>query len=260
LNEAEISQSRRAGTKQLDLFFSPTEITEERLRTYRSVVVVDVLRAATSITMALANGAREVMPVASISGATALAAQLDRDDILLCGEREGRLIDGFSLGNSPSDYSRERVRGKTLIFGSTNGTPAIVKATGAPTVLVCGFVNLPSVLEVLFEEGEPFPMAIVCAGKLNRFSIEDGVCSGQLIERICQRLGKDPQLNDAARVSRMLLKEYGGDILALLHSSDHGKYLISIGMEGDLAHCAAIGVLPVVPVLRDGKLVKWESG
>ncbi len=260
MNEIESSNPRMASSRSIDLFFAPAEVTEERLKTYRMVIVVDVLRAATSITMALSNGARDILPVASVSAATSLATQLARVDLLLCGEREGRLIDGFHLGNSPADYTRERVRGKTLIFASTNGTPAIVKAAGAQNLLLCGFVNLPSLLEVLFEGGDPFPLAILCAGKSNRFAIEDAVCGGQLVEKISERVGGDLTLNDAARVSRLLLREYSGDILALLYACDHGRYLISIGMEGDLALCASSGVLPIVPVLEDGKLVKWESG
>lgn len=260
LSDTESSHPRPASGRTIDLFFSPAEIAEERLRGYRAVIVVDVMRAATSIAMALSNGARGVIPVASISAATALATQLARDDVLLCGEREGRRIDGFHLGNSPADYTRERVRGRTLIFGSTNGSPAIVKAAGAASLFLCGFVNLPSVLEVLFEEGEPFPLAILCAGKLNRFCVEDAVCAGQLVEALCERLREEPQLNDAARISPLLVREYGGGILSLLYSCEHGRYLISLGMEGDLPHCAAPGVLPIVPTLKDGTLVKWEAG
>jgi len=256
--ELEAPHLRPGSSRALDLFFTPAEISEEKLKTYKNVVVIDVLRTATSIAAALSNGARDILPAASISAATSLASHLDRDDVLLCGEREGRLIDGFHLGNSPADYSRERVRGRTLIFGSTNGTPAIVKASVASSVLLCGFVNLPSVLEVLFDAEEPFPMAVLCAGKQNRFCIEDAVAGGMLVERICSRTTNEPTLNDAARVSILLRREFGDDTLALLYSSDHGRYLISIGMEMDLPICASLGVLPVVPVLKDSKLMKWE--
>lgn len=257
--EQEITSSKQAVEPTVDLFFSPAEVTEERLRVYRIVVVIDVLRTATSVCVALSNGARGIIPVSSISAATALASQLARDDILLCGEREGKLIDGFHMGNSPYDYSRERVRGKTLIFGSTNGTPAIVKASGAGSVFLCGFINLPEILEAILKEKEMFPLAILCAGKQNRFSVEDAVCGGQLVEMLCQRLGNEPILNDAGRISRLIARDYGNDILTMLHGSDHGRYLVSIGMEGDLPHCAAVGVLPVVPVLIDGKLMNLNK-
>ncbi len=259
IKEQEDSNVRHASERVIDVFFSPAEVTEERLRAYRITVVIDVLRSATSISTALSNGARGVIPVSSISGATSLASQLARDDILLCGERDGKLIDGFHLGNSPSDYTRERVRGKTLIFGSTNGTPSVVKASGSNTVFLCGFVNLSTVIEAILHESEFYPLAILCAGKQNRFSIEDAVCSGQLVERLSSRLESEPNLNDAARASRLMAREFGDDILSLLYNSDHGRYLVSIGMEADLPHCAATGVLPIVPVIKDGKLVKWEA-
>jgi len=258
-NEAEALHSRGASARSLDLFYSPSEVTEDKLKSYKCVVVTDVLRAATSIITALSNGARDILPAASISAATMLASQLARDDVLLCGEREGRMIEGFHLGNSPADYTRDRVRGRTLIFGSTNGAPTIVKASAAGKVLFCAFVNLPAVLEAFFAGGDPFPAAVICAGKLNRFSLEDAVCGGMLIEKILHRPTENLIMNDAARSSQLLVREYGGDLQALLYESDHGKYLISLGMEADLPLCAAYGVLPVTPILKDGKLVRWES-
>ncbi len=258
IKELEETNLRHAGERVIDLFFSPAEVTEERLRTYRVAVVIDVLRSATSIALALANGARGVIPVSSISAATLLASQLARDDVLLCGERDGKLIDGFHLGNSPADYTRERVRGKTLIFGSSNGTPSVVKSSGSGAVFLCGFVNLPAVIDSMLHESELYPLAVLCSGKLNRFSIEDAVCGGQLIEQLKNRLDGEPNLNDAARSACLMAKDCGEDILGLLNNSDHGRYLVSIGMESDLADCAAIGVQQVVPVLNDGKLVKWE--
>ena len=160
---------------------------------------------------------------------------------------------------SPTRARSSDTRGKTLIFGTTNGTPAVLKAAGSEKVLLCGFVNLPSLFEILYENGDPFPLAILCAGKMNRFSIEDAACAGLLVEKVKNRSQEEVTLNDAARVSTLLAKEFGNDILSLLYSSDHGKYLISLGMEADLAVCASNGVLPVVPVLKDGKLVKWEA-
>jgi 2-phosphosulfolactate phosphatase len=244
--------------RSIDLFFTPNEVTEEKLRTYKNVVVIDVLRSATTIAMALHNGARAIIPVASSSAATSLAKILARDDVLLCGEREGRMIDGFHLGNSPSEYTRERIRGRTLVFASTNGTPAILRAVGAGQVFFCGFVNLPSVIEAVFSDGEPLPLAIVCSGKVHRFAIEDAVCGGKMIEKMIARDGS-ARLNDAARVALFLNEKFGSDVTGLLHESDHGKFLSSIGLGSDLTHCAAPGVLTEVPTVVDGQLIKWES-
>jgi len=248
----------KSETKVIDLYFTPCEVSEERLKAYKTVVVVDVLRVGTTIPIALSNGAREVFPVTSIAVATSLAAQLGRDDILLCGEREGRLIDGFHIGNSPSDYTRERVRGRTLIFATTNGTPALVKAAGAPKVYLCGFINLPAVLGMMLNIDNQFPLAVLCAGKFNRFALEDAVCGGMLTKQIQERTDGQYEFNDGARSALMIAREFGNDIYTLLKNCDHGRYLIQIGMEDDLPRCAAQGVLPVAPVMKDGKLVKAE--
>jgi len=242
---------------RLEMFFIPAALTPARLKGC-NVVVIDVLRAATSIATALNNGAREVLPVESISRAINLSIELKREDVLLCGEREGKLVDGFNLGNSPSDYSRERVRGRTLIFGSTNGSPAIVRAASARNVFLCAFINLNAVVGALLSLPEPFPLIIVCAGKQERFAMEDAVCGGLLIQRLRKQFKNQVEINDAARAAELLHREFGNDLYALVKNCDHGKYLIEIGMESDLKTCSKDSVLPVVPTLRDGKLVKRD--
>jgi 2-phosphosulfolactate phosphatase len=243
----------------VDLFFTPYEVAEEKLKPY-NVVVVDVLRSATTIATALINGARYVIPAPSIAEATALAAQLDRESVLLCGEREGRLIEGFHIGNSPADYTRERVRARHIIFGSTNGSPAVVKAASARNVFLCGFVNLNPIIDALASLEDLFPLTVLCAGKLSRYAIEDSVCGGSLILRLQERLGRELTLNDAARTAILTAREFGGDLEAMLRASDHGRYLIEIGMESDLPLCASDSTLNVVPILRDDKLVKFTDG
>ena len=259
MTENGITAPTAEGEATIDLFFTPQEITEDRLKAY-NVVVVDVLRAATSIATALANGAKYVIPAPSIAEATALAAQLSRDNVLLCGEREGKLIDGFDIGNSPSDYSRDRVRGRHLIFGSTNGSPAVVKAAGARAVFLCGFINLDAAIEALLTTQQPFPLALLCAGRNARFSIEDAVCGGLIIRRLRERNSKTLSLNDAARTAEILARDFGSDLTSLLKECDHGRYLKSLGMESDLPLCAADSSSSVVPVLKDGRLVKHGKG
>lgn len=243
---------------RIDLFFTPAALHSERLKGYKAVVI-DVLRAAASITMALNNGARDVIPVESIENAIDLSKDLKREDILLCGEREGKLIEGFHLGNSPSDYSRERVRGRTLIFTSNNGSPAIVRASTARSVYLSGFINLNAVIDTINSQDELFPLAVVCAGKSDQFAVEDAVCGGLFIKRLLERLSIKPHLNDAAISAVLLYREFGKDLQEMIRKCDHGSYLISIGMENDLQLCASDSVLPVVPVLKDGKLVKPKT-
>jgi 2-phosphosulfolactate phosphatase len=255
MSDTDNDKHEQRSVKKIDVFLTPCEIGDERLKN-QTVIVVDVLRAATSIATALANGARYIIPVPSIDEATSLAAQLSRDSVLLCGEREGKIIEGFHIGNSPAEYTRERVRARHLIFGSTNGSPAVVKAAAARAVYMCGLVNLNAVIDAFLSRIDPFPLILLCAGKLSRFAIEDAVCAGMFIDRLRQRQIGALELNDAAVGSEILARKLGKNLESMLRHSDHGKYLIQIGAESDLPLCAADSTIDAAPVLREGQLVK----
>lgn len=241
-------------TRKVDLFFTPAAVAGERLKGYNAVVI-DVLRAATSITTALSNGAKGVIPSQSSSAVIDLANEMGKDDLLLCGEKDGRMVEGFHLGNSPSDFSKDRVRGKTLIFGSTNGTPAVVRASIAKSVWLCGFINLNAIVEAIHNLPDPFPLAILCAGKYNGFALEDVACGGLLIKRIISKFSAELHLNDAARSAVLIQNECCGNILTLLKECEHGKFLIDIGMGSDISICAADSLLPIAPCLTDGRFI-----
>ena len=253
-----MSEKQADETPRLDLFFTPAGVEEGMLKGYR-VVMIDVLRASTSITMGLYNGARDVLVASSVSEASELAAQLGRDDVLLCGERDGKLVEGFNIGNSPGDYTKDRVRARTLIFGTSNGTPALVKASEARELYICGFVNVNEVINVLTAKDDVTPIAILCAGNKNRFAMEDALCGGLLVSRIKSKLENRFMHNDAAQTALILSNNMGNNLTEMLRKVDHGRYLIEIGMEDDLPICAAIDSVPTVPVMRDGKFVKYEE-
>jgi len=241
------------GVLSLSLFNTPSEIPDELLKHYR-VVVVDVLRSATSIAMALANGAREVIPTASVAAGIELSRQLSRKDVLLCGERDGKIVEGFDLGNSPGDFTQERVAGRTLIFGSTNGTPLVVQASPAKQVIVCGFINLTSVAKTLAKGDVNLPVAIACAGQDGGYSLDDVVRGGLLISRLRLLASCEMALNDAAVGAEIVSCEFIGDLGRLVRDSEHGRYLSEIGAGSDLEICAQDSTLTAVPVLYDGKL------
>src|SRR3989304_1993755 len=126
---------------KVDLYFTPTEVAETELAE-KLVIVIDVLRASTTAAVALANGAREIIPVASIDAAGELKQKLGKEHVLLCGEGEGQKIEGFDLGNSPAEYESKVVKDKALIFCSTNGSRAMLKGGLGALCLVGGLVNL----------------------------------------------------------------------------------------------------------------------
>ncbi len=234
-----------------EVLFTPSQADEMALRG-RTVVMIDVLRASTTIITALRNGAKEIIPVTTVESAVKLSGNLFGDVILLGGERNGRMIEGFHLGNSPAEYAAERVRGKSIIFSTTNGSQAMVRARYARDMLVCGFVNLSAVAAFLRQARRD--LTVVCAGSGGMFSLEDAVCAGGLLQKLADDSGPTLDLSDAAQAAVTLHRTFGRSILRMLKSSEHGRYLTEIGLEADLAACAAVDTMPVLPLLAGSVL------
>ena len=229
---------------RVDLHFTPHQIDELAMRD-KTVVVIDVLRASTSITAALHNGAREVIPVTTVERAVKISGNLFGDYVLRGGERNGKMIEGFNLGNSPFDYSEEKIKGKAIIFSSTNGSLAIEKVRFARNVVIASFVNISLVVRFLKKLNQDF--VVLCAGNSGMFSIEDSVCAGMLLQKLNADDDMDPVLSDAAIAVSMLYKGFSRNLLKMVKNSEHGKYLASIGFANDLPVCAAVDTIPVLP-------------
>jgi len=237
---------------RIDLCFTPVQTDELALRD-KTVVVIDVLRASTTIVTALTNGAREIIPVATVESAVKISGNLFGDVILLGGERNGKMIEGFNLGNSPAEYTAERVRTKAIIFSSTNGSQALVKARYARDLFVCSFVNVGTAAEALCRIGRDF--TIVCAGNNGMLSMEDSVCAGMLIARVSAGVDAPPELADGALAARTLHRAFGRGILKMMRATDHGRHLLDIGFGEDLKICAGVDTLPILPQL-DGNVIR----
>lgn len=220
------------------------------------VVVIDVLRASTVICTALANGARDILPFAEVERARMQRAANGKD-ALLCGEREGVKIAGFDLGNSPSEYTSEVVGGKSLYYASTNGSVALTQSPIGVETIVAGFVNLTAAAEHIDRTG--LATMIVCSGREGGFSLEDAVCAGALIARLWEVSEHAEPATDSAYAAQALWDGYKKDPAMALWQSEHGKYLISLGFGSDLATCAEVDAVPVVPVMRDGRLVQSDA-
>ncbi len=229
-----------------DLFFCAAHLDELHLRG-RTVVVVDVLRSSTTIAMALRNGAREIIPVESIEKAVKVSGSLFGDVTLRGGERNGKIIPGFNLGNSPLEYAENTVKGKSIIFCTTNGSIALVRSRHAQNLIVGSFVNMSSVVRFLTEVGKDF--VVVCAGQpqaMGGFSLEDAVCAGMIIT-LLEKNESNVELTDSSAAARSLYKSFGRSIDKLLKTSDHGKYLAEIGFAKDLGICGSVDSVPVLP-------------
>ena len=218
-------------------------------------VVIDVLRASTTIAYALDAGARGVIPVESIEEATRLFATLDRETTLLAGERDSLPIEGFHLGNSPAEIRSELVADKTLLLTTTNGATALAALTGARGCATAAFVNVAACARAV--AGEP-RIAIVCAGSAGRFSLEDFLCAGMIVDAITKAT-PGAVLDDGAHIARRVASRPEEDLVETLRKTDHGRRLVALGFDRDLALTCDVDRFRTVPVLRDGRLVA-ETG
>lgn len=235
----------------IDVFSTAQSFQEEEVRN-KTVVVIDVLRACSSMVTAFTNGAKGIIPVEDMSAASKIAANLDTKSVLLCGEKDGRKIDGYQLGNSPMEYSRGVVDGKTLIMNTTNGTKAVARAALAKRILIGCFLNASAVVKQLHDsDGE---IIIVCAGWKSRLSLEDMLCAGLIIDRLSD--GKlQPGASDGAKLAHVLFKEYENNIEGAVSQSNHAQRLQDIAHPNDISYCSQIDQLTVVPYMKDGIIV-----
>lgn len=243
---------------KIDLSFNTTQFDDLQLRD-KNIVVIDVLRASTTITVALNNGAREIIPVPSVESAVKISGSLFGEVTLRGGERNGKIIEGFNLGNSPREYTEAAVKGKSIIYCTTNGSVAMAKSRYAKILVIASFVNISAVVDFIKAENKDF--FIVCAGRANsfdNFSLEDSVCAGFIIQKLSQIEGLEIELSDAAKAALALQKTFGKSVLKLLKSTEHGKLLMEIGFGDDLKICAEVDSVPVLPMLTN-TVIKLRS-
>jgi 2-phosphosulfolactate phosphatase len=203
-----------------------------------TAVVIDVLRATTTLTVALANGAARVIPVAGLEPAFAWKAR--EPGVLLCGERDGLKVPGFDLGNSPAEYGAEAVAGRTLVFASTNGSRAMLACAGCGVRLLGAFVNASAVVAAL--AGRPF-VRLVCAGRQGSFALEDAACAGWLCAALAARGARIEGAQ--ARLAAALAPRDATELRALLQGAVHGRTLRSLSplFARDVERCAELDAL-----------------
>jgi 2-phosphosulfolactate phosphatase len=209
-------------------------------------VVIDVLRASTTIVHALAAGCSVVHPCLEVEEARELAGGMRMGRALLGGERGGVPLPGFDLGNSPGEYAASTCHGKTLVLTTTNGTRALLWAGEAERVLVAAFVNYSAVCEQL--RADPRPIHIVCAGTEGEITLEDTLLAGALVEFLCENV--KPQLNDSARLAWDCFENHGRMLLEALEISRGGVILKGLGYDEDIRAAAQVDKFALVPELR----------
>jgi 2-phosphosulfolactate phosphatase len=232
----------------VDLAFTPHELEKKEL-TGKSVVVIDALRATTTMTVGFENGAAAFIPVATVEEARDLVAK--NPDFLLAGERRALPLDGFHLGNSPRDYRPQKVKGKTIVMTTTNGTRALVVARGGAEVFIGSFLNLSALVDRLVEAERD--VVIACSGEKDLFCLEDTVCGGAIVEQL-EKTGLPLVKTDAASAAKILYEQCEGNVYGMLCTCEWGAYLEGIGLGKDVRVCAQVDSSKLVPVYREGKI------
>ncbi|MBN1589373.1 MAG: 2-phosphosulfolactate phosphatase [Pirellulales bacterium] len=243
----------------LNVHSLPSLVADEELAG-SVAVVIDVLRASTTIVTALASGAREILPCEDVDQARVEAARLPPETTLLGGERQAMPIDGFDLGNSPSEYSSEKVAGKTIVFTTTNGTRALARCHGASRILLGAFVNASAVLDALAGAER---VHLVCAGTDEQMSYDDVLFAGMLVERLQQRRDMLYELNAQAITAGETWKHafalpisLGAEPLPAerlaekLQKSLGGESLVKAGLKEDILAAAQVDRYAIVPELN----------
>jgi 2-phosphosulfolactate phosphatase len=209
-------------------------------------VVIDVLRAATTIIHALAAGCTVVRPCLEVEEARELAGQMRVGRVLLGGERDGVAPAGFDLGNSPREYTPQLCRGCTLVLTTSNGTRALVRAAEAERALVAAFINYSAVCEQLRQD--PRPIHIICAGTDGEVTLEDTLLAGAMVEFLCDVV--EVRLNDSARLAWDCFETHGRVLLGALELSRGGVNLRRLGYDEDIRAAAQVDQFALVPELR----------
>jgi 2-phosphosulfolactate phosphatase len=231
---------------KLDVCYKPADFPDAAGLAGQTAVVIDVLRATSSIVTALAADCRRFLPVETIEEAEDRKGQIP--DALLAGERRALPIPGFDLGNSPFEYTAAKVAGKTIIMTTTNGTVALRAARPAAAVYVASFVNASAVACRLADLGRD--AVLLCAGTRGRFSLEDMLCAGFIADRLTALA----ELSDTAMAAAGAYRGFQNDAAASIARSSHGSYLVSCGFAADIEYCLTPDRFGLVPVY-DGEFV-----
>jgi 2-phosphosulfolactate phosphatase len=231
----------------LEICFSPA-IFEAHSDSEAVIVVIDVLRATSSICSAFANGVKEIIPVASVEEAREMKAK----GYLVAAERDGFVLDFADFGNSPFNFSAGNVMGKTVAYSTTNGTGIMKVASACHEVVIGSYLNFSSLCNWLEEQERK--VVIVCAGWKTRFNLEDTLCAGAMANRLLQG-GKFSTICDSVHAATDLWNNARKDLMAYIEKAAQRSRLRDKGLDDCLEYCHTFDVTNVIPVLRDGRLV-----
>lgn len=209
------------------------------------VVIIDVFRATSTMAAVLDHGAKEIIPVNSVDGCIALGSQIPNS--ITAGERDGKVAEGLQHGNSPLEYPREFIEGKTLILTTTNGTRLLHMCSEAPEIIAGSFLNLSSVCDFILEQGKDVLLA--CASWKDRYNLEDSLFAGAVYSEVKDHFDMNC---DSTRAASHLYSMSKNDLYGFIQNSSHFLRLSKFGLEKDMEYCCRINA--------HNKLVRLQNG
>lgn len=237
----------------IDTYLSPYFPETENLFDDSIVVMIDVLRASTTICAALYNGAKEVIPCDTLDKAVSVYNNMSKDVRFLGGERNGLKPSGFDAGNSPLEYTNDIIKDKSVIMSTSNGTKTFLKAKLARRKVVAGFVNHSTILDFLDSqideynsENRQIRIFILCSGTNGRLSYEDIICAGSFVNALSNKYIFD-KLSDSAEIAKKLYSINQSSLKQVLTDSEHAKRLIEIGFVEDVNIAFSYDTYPILP-------------
>jgi 2-phosphosulfolactate phosphatase len=230
---------------KIDIIISADDIRKEKIEN-KTVVVIDMLRATSVIITALNNGCIGVIPVLTVEEAAGIVRN-SKEDFMLGGERNALKIEGFHYSNSPLEYTRETIYGKTLVMTTTNGTKAIKGCMGASNILIGAMLNAKATAKKIIDLNKD--VVIVNAGTYGEFSIDDFLCSGYIIDCVLKEIKVG--LTDIALTSHYVYKN-NEDIHSFIKYASHYKRITELGLKTDLEYCCRKDIIDIVPEYKDG--------
>ncbi len=218
------------------------------------VVIIDVLRATSTIAAAIKNGAKSVIPVNSIADCIKLGNQLE---VITAGERDGKIAEGLTYGNTPFQYTEEFIKGKTLVLTTTNGTKLLHIALdeNAKDIITGSFPNLSAVCEYIISQRQDVVLA--CAAWKDKVNIEDTLFAGAVINRVKEHFVVNC---DSSQIAESLYNQAAGDVFTFMEmkNASHFQRLMTFGLEKDIRFCLTEDVANVLVIYEDGRLVKGK--
>lgn len=233
---------------RIDIIVSADDIKREKIED-KTVVVIDMLRATSVITTAMNNGCKGVIPVLTVEEASEIVRN-SKEEFKLSGERNALKIEGFHYSNSPLEYTRETIEGKTLVMTTSNGTKAITRCEAANSILIGAMLNAKAIAKRIVELNRN--VVIVNAGTYGEFSIDDFLCSGYIIDCVLKEI--EAELSDIAITSHYIYKN-NEDIHSFIKYAGHYKRIKELGLEADLEYCCRKDIIDTVPEYKDGIIV-----